>query len=77
MSNTFEATVYYEVLAADGTKLIDGFVMATSGTGTWGTFDAELKALPAGTTGPVTLRVFDRSAENGDPTSVAEVRVQV
>jgi hypothetical protein len=77
MSNTFEASVYYEVLATNGTKLIDGFVMATSGTGTWGTFDAELRALPAGTKGPVTLRVFDLSAENGDPTSVTEVRIQL
>jgi hypothetical protein len=76
-SNTFEATVYYEVLAADGHKLIDGFVMATSGTGTWGTFDAELSPLPAGTTGIVTVRVFDRSSQDGAPVAVTEVRVQL
>ena len=74
-SNTFEATVYYEVLGADGHKLINGFVMATSGTGTWGTFDAVLSPLPTGTTGVITVRVFDRSSQDGAPVAVTEVRV--
>ena len=76
-SNTFEATVYYEVLGADGVKLLEGYVMATSGTGEWGTFDARLADLPPGTKGPLQVRVFDRSAENGEPVSVAEVRINL
>ena len=76
-SNTFEATVYYEVLGADGVKLLEGYVMATSGTGEWGTFDARLAALPPGTKGPMQVRVFDRSAENGEPVSVAEMRINL
>ena len=76
-SNTFEATVYYEVLGADGVKLLEGYVMATSGTGEWGTFDARLADLPPGTKGPLQVRVFDRSAENGEPVSAAEVRINL
>lgn len=76
-SNTFEATVYYEVLAANGSTLITGNLMATSGSGTWGTFDADLAALPAGTTGNVTVRLFDRSSVNGDPVDVTEALVHL
>ena len=76
-SNTFEATVYYEVLAADGVKLLDGYVMASSGTGEWGTFDARLADLPPGTKGPLQVRVFDRSAETGEPVAVNEVRINL
>ncbi len=76
-SNTFEATVYYEVLGVDGVKLIEGYVMATAGTGEWGTFDARLADLPPGTKGPLQVRVFDRSAENGEPVSVSEVRINL
>jgi len=76
-SNTFEATVYYEVLGVGGAKLLEGYVMATAGTGEWGTFDARLANLPAGTKGPLQLRVFDRSAETGEPVSVSEVRINL
>ena len=76
-SNTFEATVYYEVLGADGVKLLEGYVMATAGTGEWGTFDARLADLPPGTKGPLQVCVFDRSAENGEPVSAAEVRINL
>jgi germination protein M len=64
MSNVFEATVNYQVLAQDGTVLVEGMTMALCGTGCWGGFTAEIP-LPTGTTGPVTLRVFDYSEENG------------
>lgn len=77
MSNTYEATVYYEVLAADGTSLITGNLMATSGSGTWGTLDTDLAALPVGTIGTVTVGLFDRSAENGDPVGVTEALVHL
>jgi spore germination protein GerM len=65
MTNTFEATVNYQVLAPDGTVLVEGITTATCGTGCWGNFFQELPMLPAGTTGPVTLRVFDYSEADG------------
>lgn len=37
-SNTFEATVLYEVVDPGGVTVARGFTTATAGTGTWGTF---------------------------------------
>lgn len=65
-SNTFEATINYTLAAADGSVLAEGVAMATSGTGTWGTFDFEIAYdAPgvAGTTG--TLSVYDISEMDG------------
>lgn len=64
-TNVFEATFNYQVVAADGTLLLEGFAMASCGTGCWGVFDAVLPALPAGASGPFTLRVFDISEADG------------
>ena len=64
-SNVFEATVNYQLVAPNGTVLVEGVTMATCGTGCWGTFNQQLPALPAGTKGPVTLRVFDWSPADG------------
>jgi germination protein M len=64
MTNAFEATVNYQVLAADGTLLAEGYTTATCGTGCWGGFYAEI-ALPEGTVGPVTVKVFDYSEADG------------
>lgn len=64
MSNVFEATVNYRVLGADGAVIVEGVTTALCGTGCWGGFTAEI-ALPSGTTGPVTLQVFDYSEEDG------------
>lgn len=72
MSNTFEAVINYQVLAPDRSVLVEDFLMATSGTGTWGTFDADLVALPAGTTGQVIVRLFEYSAKDGTPVNVTE-----
>ncbi len=73
MSNTFEAGINYQVLTPDGTLLLEGYTMATSGTGTWGTFDHTLEPLPNGTVGPVVLRVFEYSPKDGEPINVVEV----
>ncbi len=65
-SNTFEATINYTLEAADGTVLAEGMEMASSGTGTWGTFDFEIDydaPAVAGTTG--TLSVYDISEMDG------------
>lgn len=64
MTNAFEATVNYRVLAADGSVITEGMTMATCGTGCWGSFYAEIP-LPEGTEGPVTLQVFDYSSADG------------
>ena len=53
------------MLDAGGKVLVEGVTTATSGSGSWGTFDQQLPALPAGTKGPVTLRVFDYSEADG------------
>ena len=64
MTNTYEATVNYQVLAPDGSVLVEGMTMSLCGTGCWGGFTAEI-SLPADTTGPVTLQVFDYSEADG------------
>ncbi len=52
-ANTFEATVLWRVERPDGSTVGEGFVTATSGTGTRGTFDG---ALDLGSfTGPAVL----------------------
>jgi len=77
MSNTFEAQVNYELLSPSGAVLVEGWFMATSGTGTWGTFAATLDPLPAGTTGDVTVRLFEVSPEDGAHISVTEAVVHL
>ena len=73
MSNTFEAVVNYQVLDAGGRVILESRCMATSGTGTWGTFDCVVEPLPQGTSAPVTLRVFEYSAMDGAPINAVEV----
>jgi hypothetical protein len=77
LSNTFEAQVNYELVGMDGVILTEGWLMATSGTGTWGTFDATLDALPAGTSGDVTVRLFEVSAKDGEHINVTEAIVHL
>ncbi len=64
MTNAFEATVNYQVLAVDGSLLVEGVTTAMCGSGCWGGFIAGI-GLPFGTKGPVTLRVFDYSEADG------------
>lgn len=73
MSNTFEAVINYQVLDAGGRLVLESRCQATSGTGTWGTFDCTLPPLPEGTGSPVTLRVFEYSPMDGAPINVVEV----
>lgn len=64
-TNVFEATVNYQLVAPNGAVLLEGVTFATCGTGCWGVFDHPVEALPAGTKGPITLRVFDWSEADG------------
>jgi spore germination protein GerM len=73
-ANTFEAVFQLQVLDADGAVLIEEVVMATSGSGTRGTFDVGVPFdVPAGEEG--TLRVFEASARDGSPVNVVEIPV--
>ena len=80
LSNTFEATVRYQVTDVDGEIVLDGFTTASAGTGTWGTFEIVLDQpdLPAFTReGVASVIVFEDSAEDGRPINVVEVPIVV
>ncbi len=70
-SNTFEANVRYELTAADGAVLDEGFTTATAGTGTWGTFAVTVD--PGGATGPATLVAFQTDEATGGRADAYEV----
>ena len=74
-ANVFEATVSLEVRDEGENVVQRGFTTATAGTGTRGTFDAEL-AVPD-VEGPVTIVAFEASAEDGRPLHVVEVPIAV
>ena len=75
-ANVFEATVSIDVIGPGGKRLLRTFTTATCGTGCRGTFEEDLK-LPAGTSGPITLKVYESSAEDGRPTNVVKIRLTV
>lgn len=75
-ANTFEATFTVELDAADGTVLDRHSVTATSGSGTRGTYVTTV-AYPAGQTGAATVKVWEPSAENGQPLGTVEIPVQL
>ena len=67
MSNTYEAGINYQVISPDGTVIYEGYTMATSGTGTWGTFDHIIETLPESVVGDVVLKVFEYSPKDSEP----------
>jgi hypothetical protein len=74
IANVFEAQFRAQVLDAAGNILADEPVMATCGTGCWGTFRTRLPYdLAKAQYG--TLRVFEPSAKDGSPINVTEYRV--
>lgn len=74
IANVFEATFQVELLNAAGKVLAEKTVMASCGTGCWGTFTTSLSyAVAKAQYG--TLRVFDRSARDGTPENVTGYRV--
>jgi germination protein M len=72
MSNTFEATLNYEVVDASGLIVAEGFGTATAGSGTWGTFDL---TVPFDITRPGVgaLIVFESSARDGSRINLVEI----
>lgn len=75
-ANTFEATFNVEVVDASGKVLGKRFVTATSGSGTRGTFDAEVE-FKATSDGPGELVVFELSAEDGSRTHEIRIPLQL
>jgi spore germination protein GerM len=74
MANVFEATFRVRLLDANGSTLVDRQVMATCGTGCWGSFKVELDySVNRAQYG--TLRVYDRSAKDGSPEHLTEYPV--
>lgn len=70
LANTFEAQFHVAVLDNDGISIADESVMATCGTGCWGTFDVSIRySVREGQWGA--LRTYNYSAEDG---SVIDVR---
>ena len=74
LANVFEATFRAQIRDAQGGILVDKQVMASCGTGCWGTFKADLAySVPKAQYG--TLRVYDLSARDGTPENVTEYPV--
>ena len=75
-ANTFEATFNVELLDEEGKVLGKRFVTATSGSGTRGTFDAEVP-FEITREGPGSLVVFELSAEDGSRLHEQVIPLQV
>ena len=74
MANVFEATFLVRLLDANGSTLVNRQVMASCGTGCWGTFKVDL-SYNVSKSQYGTLRVYDRSAKDGSPENVTEYPV--
>jgi len=76
-ANTFEATLQYELTDTDGRIVDDGFVTATSGSGTRGTFDFTTKEYEIPFDGVGALFVFELSAKDGSRINLREIPVRM
>lgn len=75
-ANVFEATFMVRLTGPDERVLYEHLQMATSGTGTRGTFDFTLDATTAAH-GTAMLRVWEPSAKDGSDTNVVEIPVVI
>jgi Immunoglobulin-like domain of bacterial spore germination len=74
-ANTFEATFILE-LRTGGHRLVRRVVTATSGSGSSGTFDVQLRfSVPEERRGE--LRAYELSAENGQPINTVTVPISL
>jgi germination protein M len=73
-ANVFEASFQVRLLDAGGRTLVGKTVMASCGTGCWGTFRTSL-AYTVAKAQWGTLRVFEPSAQDGSPVNVTEYPV--
>jgi germination protein M len=74
LANVFEATFRVQVIDAGGKVLADEQVMASCGTGCWGSFRKDV-AYTVAKAQYGTLRVYEPSARDGKPINVTEYRV--
>ena len=74
--NTFEAAFMVRIEDPDGATLIEKPGMATSGTGTRGTFDITVP-FDTAATGMGTIVVYESSAKDGSPINVVEIPVKL
>ncbi len=70
-ANTFEAQFMIRVRDASGTTLVEESVMATSGSGTRGTFNATMRFIAPSSS--IVLELFEPSAASGLPTHVVKI----
>jgi hypothetical protein len=75
-ANTFEAALQLRLVGPDGKTLAEHPGMATSGSGTRGTFDETL-SFSSGAHGDATLVVFESSAKDGSEVNVVEIPVKI
>lgn len=76
-ANTFEATFQYELTDTDWRIVDNGFVTATSGSGTRGTFDFKTNEYEIPFDGVGALFVFELSAKDGSRTNLREIPVRM
>ena len=76
-ANTFEAALTVQLVTPVGDTLCIREVMATSGSGTEGTWQTILGFMPPEFDTPATLRAYERSAQDGSPTNVVEQEVVI
>jgi germination protein M len=74
LANVFEASFQVRLRDADGRSLAQETVMATCGTGCWGTFDATI-TYAVSSAGWGTLQVYDLSAADGSVENLTEYPV--
>jgi hypothetical protein len=75
-TTAYEATVNVELRDASGKRVAQRVVTATCGTGCRGRYAGRIAA-PDGYEGPVTLRLFELSAEDGSELHPVEVQLTV
>lgn len=74
LANTFEATFQVRIANEAGRALASGPVMATCGTGCWGTFDVTI-SYDVASAGWGTLQVYELSAKDGSVVNRTEYPV--
>jgi len=75
-ANVFEAAFRVQLTDPSGRVIVDRPVMASSGSGTRGTFDVTLPSGP-GDAGPRLLTVFDLSAQDGSRQDIVTIPIVV
>ena len=76
-ANTFEASLSVDALSEAGDILCVRNIMATSGSGTPGTWETTLAFPPQDADMPVTLRAYEFSADDGSMVNLVEREITV